>query len=63
MAVTSANVILLPEMGASCMEEPPIWISGVIALEDEAACFVFGVMATVKSVSQMKKNEKALSFS
>ena len=29
----------------------------------QATCFVFDVIATVKSVSQRKENEKALSFS
>ena len=63
MAETSSDAILLPEMGASCMGGPPIWASKAAALEDEATCFVFGAIATVKSVSQMKENEKALSFS
>ena len=56
MAETSSDVILLPEMGASCVGGPPICASGAAALEDEAVCFVFSAIATVKSVSQMKEN-------
>jgi len=56
MTETSSDAILLLEMGASCLGGPPIWASGEAALEDEAACFVFGIIATVKSVSQMKEN-------
>jgi len=41
-------MVLLPEMGASCVEVPPIGTSGVIALEDEATCLVFGAISTVK---------------
>ena len=43
-------------MGASCVRGPPIWASKAAALEDEAACFLFGVIATVKLVSQMKES-------
>jgi len=50
---------LLPEIGASCTEEPPIWASGATAFEDEAACLAFGAIATVKSVFQMVKTEKS----
>ena len=56
-------MVLLPEMGASCVEEPPIWISGAIALEDKEAVLVFGAILTMKSVLKMMKMEKALSFS
>ena len=35
-------------MGASCVEGLPIGASGVIALEDEATCLVFGAISTVK---------------
>jgi len=41
-------MVLLPKMGASCVEVPPIGTSGVIALEDEATCLVFGAISTVK---------------
>ena len=48
-------MVLLPEMGASCVEEPPIWISGVIALEDKEAGLVFGAISTEKLVLKTKK--------
>ena len=59
MAETSSDAILLPEIGASCIEEPPIWISGVIALEDEEAGLVFSAISTVKSVLKTIKLEKS----
>ena len=46
-------MVLLPEIGASCMEEPPIWVSGTTAFEDEAVCLAFGAIATVESVLKM----------
>ena len=49
-------MVLLPEMGASYREGPPIWASGATALEDEATCLIFGAITTVKLVSQMKEN-------
>ena len=52
-------MVLLPEMGASCVEVPPIGTSGVIALEDEATCLVFGAISTVKSVLKMKESGKS----
>ena len=42
-------MVFLPEMGASCMEEPPIWAFGAIALEDEATGLVFGAISIVNS--------------
>jgi len=48
MVETSLDAVLLPKMGASCMGGPLIWASGAAALEDEAACFIFGAIATVK---------------
>ena len=35
------------------MEEPPIWVSGTTAFEDEAVCLAFGAIATVESVLKM----------
>ena len=52
-------MVLLPEIGASCMEEPPIWVSGATAFEDEATCLAFGAIATVESVLKMVKTEKS----
>jgi len=43
-------MVLLPEMGASCAEEPPICTFGVTALEDEATSLVFEAVLTVNSV-------------
>ena len=43
-------MVLLPEMGASCVKELPIWTSEVAALEDEATGFVFGAISTVNFV-------------
>jgi len=52
-------MVLLPEMGASCVEEPSIWISWAIALEDEEAGLVFGAISTVKSVLKTIKLEQS----
>ena len=38
-------MIFLPEMGASCMEEPPIWAIGETTLEDKATGLVFGAIS------------------
>jgi len=63
MAKTSSNGFLL-EMGASCMEEPPICVSGATTLDDEATGFVFGAILTVNSVSKMReRRKKTQSFS
>jgi len=40
------------------MEEPPIWVSGTMALEGEAACLAFGAIATVESVLGMKETRR-----
>ena len=56
-------MVLLPEMGASYVEETSICVSGAVALEDEATCLAFDAIAIVKPVSQMVKIEKASSFS
>jgi len=52
-------MVLLPEMGVSCVEGPPIWTYGATTLEDEAACLVFGAISTVKSVLKMKESGKS----
>ena len=46
-------MVLIPEIRASCMGEPPIWVSGTTAFEDEAVCLAFGAIATVESVLKM----------
>ena len=51
-------MVLLPEIGASCMEEPPIWVSEATAFEDEAVCLAFGAIATVESVLKMVKMKR-----
>ena len=43
MAKTRSNGSL-PEMGASCVEEPPICVSRAIALEDKEAGLLFGAI-------------------
>ena len=54
-------MVLIPEIGASCMEEPPIWVSGITAFEDEAVCLAFGAIATVESVLKMvERKEQSL---
>ena len=58
MVKTRANGSL-PEMGAYCVEEPPICISGATALDDEATNFVFGAISTVISVSKMRERRKS----
>ena len=40
------------------MEEPPIWVSETMALEDEAACLAFGAIATEESVLRMKETRR-----
>ena len=57
-------MVLLPEMGASCVEEPPIWTSGVTALEEEATSLVFEAIFNGEFFRKdEKKKEKARSFS
>ena len=52
-------MVLVPEMGASCMEEPPIWTSEATALEDETVGLFFGAISTVKLVLKMKESRKS----
>ena len=42
--MTKANSILLPKMGTFCLEELPIWTSGVTELEEEATDLIFGAI-------------------
>ena len=43
-------MVLLPEMGVSCVEGPPIRISGATTLEDKEAGLVFGAILAVRLV-------------
>jgi len=51
-------MILLPEIGASCMEKSPIWVSGTTAFEDEAVCLAFGAITIVESVLKMVETRR-----
>jgi len=44
------------------MEEPPTWISGTIAFEDEVVCLAFGAIAIEDSVLGMKEMRRTKSF-
>ena len=56
-------MVLLPEMGASCIEEPPIWSSRATALEEEAKGLVFGAILNDEFFRKDRdKEEKARSF-
>ena len=47
-------------MGASCVEEPPIWTSGAIMLEEEATGLVLGAIESFGEDGE--KEEKARAF-
>ena len=49
MAKTWSNGSL-PEIGASYIEEPPIWASKAAVLEDKVIGFVFGAILTENSL-------------
>jgi len=51
---------LLPEMGASCEEEPPISISGATVLEEEATSFRGHFNG--EFFREVKKKKKKLGF-
>ena len=40
------------------MEEPPIWVSGTIALEGEVTCLAFGAIVTEDSMLEMKETRR-----
>ena len=42
-------MVFLPKIGASYVDELPIWASGAIALEDEATGLVFKAISIVNS--------------
>ena len=50
MAENRARWLFLPEIGVSCIEEPPIWVSGMMAFEDEAVCLAFGAIVIEDSM-------------
>ena len=52
-------MVLLLEMGASCVEAPSICVSEAAALEDEATCLAFGAIAIVKSLLKTMKMKKS----
>jgi len=57
-------MVLLPEMGAFCVEELLIWTSGVTALEEEVTGLVFGAIFNDEFfIKDGDKEEKAESFS
>ena len=57
-------MVLLPEMGASYVEEPPIWTSGATVLEEEAIGLVFGAILNGEFFRKDgDKEEKAQNFS
>jgi len=51
-------MVLLPEMGASCVEEHPICTSRATTLEDEATSLVFEAILAANSVKKMRKRGK-----
>jgi len=56
-------MVLLPEMGASYVEKPPIWTSGATALKKEATGLVFGAIFNGEFFRKDgDKEEKARSF-
>ena len=54
----------LPVIGApaSCKEEPPIWVSGVVALNEEATGLIFEAISMVNSSKKMKKKAQTFLF-
>ena len=40
---------VIPEIGASCMEEPPLWASVATAFNDEAVRLALGAIAKQES--------------
>ena len=57
-------MILLPEIGASCIEQPPIWAFGATTLKEEATGLVFGAIFNGELFRKDgDKEEKAWSFS
>jgi len=46
---------VIPEMGASCMEELPLGVSAVTAFEDEAVGLALGAIANQRAGVRWKK--------
>ena len=44
------------------MEEPPLWVSGTTAIEDEAVCLAFGAIAIKDPMLDEGKEYKGSSF-
>jgi len=53
-------MVLLPKIGASCIEKPPISASGATKPEDEATSVVFGAILIMNSVEKIEKRKKRL---
>jgi len=49
-------------MGASCEEEPPISVSGAVALNEKTISLVFGAISMVNSSKKTKKKARAFLF-
>ena len=55
-------MVFLTEMGASYVEEPPIWTSGAIALDDEAIGFIIGAISIVNSMYKKERRRSSEFF-
>ena len=44
------------------MEEPPIWVSGMMAFEDEAVCLAFGAIVIEDSMFDEGNEENKETF-
>jgi len=53
---------VIPEIGASCMEEPPLWASVTTAFDDEAVRLALGAIANQESNARRKRREQRKSF-
>ena len=52
-------MILLPEIGASCIEQPPIWAFGATTLKEEATGLVFAAIFNGEFFRKDKKKKKS----
>jgi len=49
---------IIPEIRASCAEEPPLWASATAAFEDDAVGLVLGAIGDQESDDGMKRDEQ-----
>jgi len=57
-------LVLLPKMGASCIEKPPIWTFEVTELEEETTGLVFAAIFNGELFKKDRdREEKAWNFS